>query len=342
VISYTGDTPALYGGSKSRQLADKEGQLRFLEQNPDKAAAFCEALNNDPTLRWSGGTKVQPSQLRDYFAELTPVMLTRDTRVTNHGYRDGRPTPRQSVLQAGQMVLVDAYGVPRVRCECGNPLAPPRPVPTTPRYTGPRWPDFDPTVIVVVQQTTVVIEQIILVDINTGETFVRPPGTSGEADEDRELTMWELTVEMTRHDEANQHRLSVAWTAEVQLNPDGTLTGTGRGTWDVDMTTWKADVVSGSIVANGTLDVAIAGMGDFTELGRLLIIEPSIGGLSVDAQSYSSAEVEEDLRSRFNDSIQEWIGESFTELDLGPAEDVVTAQVAAGDWNGSATLTPLR
>ena len=41
----SGDTPALYGGSKDKQLADKEGQLDFFEKNPEKAAAFCAALD---------------------------------------------------------------------------------------------------------------------------------------------------------------------------------------------------------------------------------------------------------------------------------------------------------
>ena len=73
VISYPGDIPALYGGSKSKELADKEGQVSFFEQNADKAAAFCAALNSDETFDWSGGDQVHPDQLRDYFAELTPL-----------------------------------------------------------------------------------------------------------------------------------------------------------------------------------------------------------------------------------------------------------------------------
>jgi hypothetical protein len=161
---------------------DKEGQLTFFENNPDKAAAFCAALNADPTFKWSGGTQIQPSQLRDYFAELTPMMLTRDTRVTNNGFRDGKPTPRQSVLQKGQMVLVDQYGVPRVRCECGNPLTPPQLAKKAPKYTGTKWPDFDPTTIIVVQPTTVVINIFVVIDINTGENFDRPAGTEGTED----------------------------------------------------------------------------------------------------------------------------------------------------------------
>jgi len=182
LVSLKGDTPALYGGSKSKQIADREGQLAFLSANPDKAAAFCAALNADPTLRWSGGTQVAPDQLPAYFADLTPMRLTRDIRVTNHGFRDGKPTPRQSVLQAGQLVLVDRYGVPRVRCECGNPLIPPKPVRGTPSYTGPRWPGFDPATVIVIEETTVIIDIFVVVDIHTGESFTRPAGTSGGQD----------------------------------------------------------------------------------------------------------------------------------------------------------------
>ena len=182
VTAWSGGTPGLYGGSRNKAVCDKEAQLRFLEENPDKAAAFVAALNSDPTLRWSGGNQVRPDQLRAYFAELTPLVLTRDTRVTNHGFRNGRPTPRQSVLQAGQGVLVDSYGVPRVRCECGNPLIPPQPVKTTPTYTGPRWPGFDPTTVIIIQQTTVIINIFVVIDVQTGEIFDRPPGTSGEED----------------------------------------------------------------------------------------------------------------------------------------------------------------
>ncbi|MCL5736176.1 MAG: DUF4339 domain-containing protein [Actinobacteria bacterium] len=182
LASYPGDTPALYGGSKSKLIADKEQELAYLERNPLKARAFCEALNSDPTLRWSGGTTVSPSQLRDYFAELTPLLLTRDTRVTNYGYRNGHPTPRQSVLQAGQLVLVDRYGVPRKRCECGNPLTPPIASRRPPTYTGPRWPTFNPQTVIIIQQTTVVINNFTVININTGETFGRPPGTNGGSD----------------------------------------------------------------------------------------------------------------------------------------------------------------
>jgi hypothetical protein len=194
IASYSGGTPGLYGGSRSKLIADKEAQLKFLQDNLDKAKAFCAALNADPTLRWSGGTQVKPEQLAAYFAELTPLMLIRDTRVTNNGFRNGQPTPRQSVLQAGQMVLVDLYGVPRARCECGNPLTLPKPV-ETPTYTGPRWPAFDPTAIVIIEQAAAIIDSFAIVDVDTGDIFERPAGTSGGQDAATTTTTTTTTVD---------------------------------------------------------------------------------------------------------------------------------------------------
>src|SRR5690606_32789625 len=135
--------------------------------------------------RWSGGTTVSVTEIKSYFGELTSVTLTSDTRVTNYGYFDGRPTPRQAVLQAGTAVLVDAYGVPRVKCNCGNPLNAPTPVRSAPRYRGPQWSGFSPTTIVVVTEVTVQIDTYVLIDVNTGDRFARPVGTSGAEDSPR-------------------------------------------------------------------------------------------------------------------------------------------------------------
>jgi hypothetical protein len=136
-------TTALYGGSGSQQHCDPEALIAFLTTHADKAAAWIEALNSDPTLRWGeGGTKTKltladiPVYIR---GDLTATSLKFDTRVTNNGFKNGHPTPRQSILQAGTAVLVDRYGTPRVRCACGNPLLPPHKV-RDPHYKGECWP----------------------------------------------------------------------------------------------------------------------------------------------------------------------------------------------------------
>ena len=75
-----------------------------------------------------------------------------------------------------------------MRCECGNPLNPPQPVKTAPKYTGPKWTNFDPTTIIIIQQTTVIIDIFVVVDVETGDSFNRPAGSTGEKDTPHEVT----------------------------------------------------------------------------------------------------------------------------------------------------------
>ena len=105
-----------------------------------------------------------------------------DTLVVNHGFADGRATPRESVLQKGSAVLVDDLGVPRTRCACGNPLTRPpteitgssrsgRPGRGTTRTRSPlssRCPQRSPS--------------CVSIDLQTGADFDRPVGTKGDRD----------------------------------------------------------------------------------------------------------------------------------------------------------------
>lgn len=350
VQSVSGGTPALYGGSQSEKLVDKEGQLQFFAGNPDKAAAFCTALNVDPTLQWSGGVQVQPAQLRDYFAELTPLVLTRDTRVTNHGYRDGKPTPRQSVLQAGQIVLVDSYGVPRVRCECGNPLTPPTPVTTTPKYTGPKWPTFDPVNVVVVQQATVIIETFVLVDVSTGEVFGVPSGAEGPEDVLDTFRAWNIEVSLAWNDEPNLRVTNISWSGGFTLDPGLALDGAGDGTMHIDGTVWSKDNVgeaTGTWVADASFSVAIGGGLGVDGSTPMLSIQPTVGDYSIEGVSVD-AKVEENepgLIDAINALLPTLTDQALARMDvplvpLTSSVRSVTTDIAAGDFSGTATLTP--
>ncbi|QIX54062.1 LCCL domain protein (plasmid) [Rhodococcus sp. DMU1] len=158
LIAVPGDRTGIYGGSLELSVCDKPRLIGFLEQNPGQRAAFEEVL---------GITDV-----RAYVESLTPVILGSDTRVTNHGYENGRPTPVQSVLQAGTAVLVDDRGVPRVRCQCGNPLLPPQPTAAAPKYSGQRWPGFEPDKIIVVQPAAAPVIQLTVINVVTGAPVV--------------------------------------------------------------------------------------------------------------------------------------------------------------------------
>lgn len=148
----SGAQPGLYGGTQNNAACDKAQMIAFLSANPDKAAAWVAAQNADPNLRWPGPTTraLTAADIPAYVGALTPLVLTADTRVTNHSFVAGKAPPRQAVLQKGSAILVDAFGVPRARCYCGNPLLPPVPAKVPVVYVGTSWPDFNPSSVSVV------------------------------------------------------------------------------------------------------------------------------------------------------------------------------------------------
>jgi hypothetical protein len=183
IRSASADTAGLYGGSLRYSRCARGRLVDFLTSSPAKARAWVDVLNRDSSLYWSGGTQLTTADIQSYVFELTPVVLRADTWVTNHGYSNGRATPIQSVLQAGTAVLVDKYGVPRVKCYCGNPLLPPlrfRPV-----YRGQRWPDFDQRKVIIVTRSVTIIDTFTLWDVNTGGLFSRRASTEGTEDVSR-------------------------------------------------------------------------------------------------------------------------------------------------------------
>lgn len=124
--SLPGGTPGLYGGTERTGSCDIGRQVGHLVRDPARGRAFAEVVG------------ISPAALPDHVRTLTPVVLRADTRVTSHGFRAGRITRYQSVLQAGTAVLVDDRGLPRVRCACGNRSG------RRPRRTAPRSPEALP------------------------------------------------------------------------------------------------------------------------------------------------------------------------------------------------------
>ncbi|MFN0088872.1 MAG: PASTA domain-containing protein [Acidimicrobiales bacterium] len=169
IQSLKGDGPGLYGGTKSNTECDPKQLAQFLAQNPDKAQA------------WAAAEGIRTDQIPAYVASLTPLVLLSDVRVTNHGYREGKPVPRQAVLQRGTAVLVDRTGVPRVKCGCGNPLAPPVEVKGKVSYKGSPWSGFDRASLRVLEPGAV-LREFVVRDLASGQLFARPVGTAGDQD----------------------------------------------------------------------------------------------------------------------------------------------------------------
>ncbi|WP_156725112.1 DUF6777 domain-containing protein [Streptomyces apocyni] len=165
-----GGTPGLYGGTYSVASCDVDQQARLLTSDQDKSRAFADAAG------------IEPSGIAGWLRGLAPVQVRADTRVTSHGYRDGRPTSFPSVLQTGTAVLVDDRGLPRVRCACGNPLSPPTAVRGDATHRGQPWDGYHPTRTVVITRAPQVITTIIIVNITDNIWIERRIGDDGRDD----------------------------------------------------------------------------------------------------------------------------------------------------------------
>ena len=256
--SVNGSEPGLYGGTLNQSVCDREQLVDFLGDNADKARAFADVLD------------IEVEDIPEYIASLTPVVLRGDTRVTNHGFRDGRATPFQAILEAGTAVLVDFQGIPRVKCYCGNPLLEPEEV-SSPSYTGDRWDDFDPDDI----QVTFVdidIDIFVLTDVINGGTFIRPKGTDGDDDEPED-----------GDDEPPTTTTPPATTSPPDTTSPPPETTAPLGTGDVQVTlTWGGGV---------DLDLHVIDPSG-TEINYSSPSSPSGGTLDTDAQSGCTSCVE--------------------------------------------------
>jgi hypothetical protein len=170
VTSMPGDTASLYAGVPNSPGCDPARLSSYLGGDASRAAA------------WAQAQAISLSEVAPFIAALTPVLLRSDTRVTEYAWQGGRTVARQSVLQAGTVVLVDEQGQPRVRAASGNPLRPPVPVPPVPLYTGTSWEGFSPRGLVDIEPARGPVDHFVLYDLATGQTFVRPTGSLGAAD----------------------------------------------------------------------------------------------------------------------------------------------------------------
>ena len=205
VAQIAGNEPGLYGGTREMSTCDADKLASFLGANPDKADA------------WAKVQGIEPAEIEPYIKGLTPLTLTRDTRLTNHGFTDGKAVAHQSILQAGHSVFVDDLGVPRAKCSCGNPLAPPEAVTGTPTYVGTPWAGFNPTLVVVVAAVIPVDGGFTIVDLETGELITVPVGersaseTATDTDTDTD----------TATDATNTTAAPETSTPEVAPTPEG-------------------------------------------------------------------------------------------------------------------------
>lgn len=246
VLVATGTAPGLYGGSGDVRVCDAEKLVSYLDEHQDKAQAFADVLG------------IAPDGIAGYVAALTPIVLVQDTVVTNHGFEDGHATELRSVLQAGTAVMVDAQGVPRVKCNCGNPLTPPEVVSNADwNVKGDPWDGFDVTHVAgVVAGDTVT--QLVLIDITTGVTYTQPVG-SGSGSTPNIDGDW--TIDLRMKDDL-QTPLPVG-RVDPKICPNSTLQGAVMRIRGTEVTITGATGFGGDLV--GTVGGAPEGSPDWLQ-----------------------------------------------------------------------------
>ncbi|MGW1541591.1 DUF6777 domain-containing protein [Streptomyces sp. NPDC002309] len=224
IRSVTGSEPGLYGGTLNTASCDVEKQIRHLTSDRAKNKAFASVL------------ALRESAVDTYLRSLTPVLLRSDTRVTNHGYRDGAATDYQAVLQAGTAVLVDGRGEPKVRCACGNPLTRAVPQKTAPQEKGTPWSGYRPQNVVVVNRSAKEIKEFVIFDASDRNWVRRDSGDQGDAD--RKTTAparhWPLPPKEPPAKEPPAKEPPAKESPPTQESPDGQLPENDPGRDDVE------------------------------------------------------------------------------------------------------------
>ncbi|WP_334313646.1 PASTA domain-containing protein [Streptomyces sp. HD] len=172
-----GDTPGLYGGSKQPTICDVVRLKKFLT----------DPANERKAQAWAAALSITTAEIPEYLDRLTPVLLRHDTLVTNHDYKKGKATPFNALLQTGIAILVDAAGLPAVKCSCGNPLRPFEGDTTRIKVEfddrNEEWKGYEKSSVVAVRPAPRKVQRLALVDVDEPDRGInRPVGTTGDDD----------------------------------------------------------------------------------------------------------------------------------------------------------------
>jgi hypothetical protein len=168
VTVFAGSTPGVYGATSAGEVCD--------------AGALVAALDAVPVVAdsWATVHGLHADEIEDFVAATTPVVLLRDTAVTDHGYDGIAVYPRAAVLQRGTAVLVDGRGSPVVRCLSGSPLLGPRALPVVPEIVGPVWEGFSADLVTDLPPAIRDVSEFVLLDVRSGIPIRRAPGITAE------------------------------------------------------------------------------------------------------------------------------------------------------------------
>jgi hypothetical protein len=196
LTSVDASVPQLYGGRMGDSPCDAGLLGRLLDRDSDVARA------------WAVAVGIDVDSVHDFVDKLVPVDLLDDVQVSDWRLVDGRGVAFQEVLQRGTELLVDPFGLPRVRCVSGDPLGLPDKVQRSARFVGERWESFRPATVIVIVPAAKALPTLVLLETTSGQPFGRPVGGGGRADIDSQTLV------------ASQAQLGVVLNLPQQQSPD--------------------------------------------------------------------------------------------------------------------------
>ena len=246
-------------------VRDREKMIAFLQSHPPEAQAFVGAEHRPFAVLEQGF---------DVAGRPDPGLHPRDDsfgppcrhesdqlRLRRHG-----PDALATRIAGGDqaVALVDAHGVPRARCYCGNPLTAPRTYRERPTEKGVRWTGYNPGAVVVARPSATTISSFALVDVVTGcrsiarrarmESDTARKEAGGPFDGSYSGSGLTVSVENGRIVRMSERIGGTG--CELAIAADFAVdkaTGTFSGPW-------TSTVISGDCTgANGTMDGKIAG-----------------------------------------------------------------------------------
>ena len=165
-----GDRAELYAGVQNTPSCERDG-LAELVRGSANLPAWVGALRGDGSVRWPDGA--EQSAAVTFVGSLTPAVLRADTLVTAQRFSGGTATAYPAVLERGTVVLLDARGVPRVRCSGAVPLT---------RPAGADVSQYARDGVKVVDPAVADVGELVLKGVGGGTVFRRPVGSTGEGD----------------------------------------------------------------------------------------------------------------------------------------------------------------
>jgi hypothetical protein len=162
-----GTSPGAYGAIERGDVCDVGGIAAQL------------AVDDRSALAWATAYGIDTAEIPAVLESLTPVVLLRDTVVTDHGYFGSRVAARLAILQRGTTVLIDELGRPAVRCMSGSPLRSAPPLPSGVVVEGEGWRGFSLERVQTVPAAIRPASTFTLIDVETGLPLVRAAGVNG-------------------------------------------------------------------------------------------------------------------------------------------------------------------